>query len=76
MRYFNQASIDTKEIRNPVKFCPCCGESLRDPKSLLNLFTQGEELVYFCWCRHCTWRGEIKAITRVLAPELASEREA
>jgi C4-type Zn-finger protein len=71
MSYFNQASIKEKDISHPVKFCPSCGESLRDAKSLLNVFTKGEEFVYFCWCRHCLWQGEIMAVKRVTATELA-----
>jgi C4-type Zn-finger protein len=74
MSYTNHASIKEHEIRNPVRFCPCCGESLRDPKSLLNVFTEGQEFVYFCWCRQCSWRGEIMSVTRVTAPELSSDR--
>lgn len=76
MSYMNHASIDEKAIKQPIRFCPSCGHSLRDPKSLMNFFTQGEELAYFCWCRHCSWRGEIMTITRVTAPELASDKGA
>lgn len=71
MRHINHASIKEEGIQHPVQFCPNCGESLRDPKSLLNVFTQGENFVYFCWCRHCSWRGEIMAVTRVTTSELA-----
>lgn len=58
-----------------ISYCPNCGQSLLDPKSLVNEFSISADTGYFCWCSKCFWRGEIIEITRVIAPELASEHK-
>lgn len=54
-----------------IEFCPSCGQSLRDPKSILNEYWISSDTAYFCWCRHCSWSGEIIQVKRIIAPELA-----
>ncbi|WP_071394123.1 hypothetical protein [Bacillus tuaregi] len=54
------------------KFCPNCGESLMNPRSLLNEYWVSDDIAYFCYCSECSWSGEIVEISRVTAPELAS----
>lgn len=56
-----------------VRYCPGCGHTLQDARSLLNEFWVAEETVYFCWCFTCSWSGEIKKITRVVISEQAEE---
>ncbi|MCL6561470.1 MAG: hypothetical protein K6U87_00510 [Firmicutes bacterium] len=58
---------------NPIRFCPHCGQSLDHPKSLVNLFWTATTDVYFCWCYHCHWRGEITPVERVESAEVVEE---
>lgn len=60
-------------ISMPVKYCPSCGESIQNPTSLVNHFSESDDEVYFCWCKHCQWRCEIKPVQRVTIYELAEE---
>lgn len=55
-----------------LKYCPNCGESLLDSRSLLNEYWVSDDIAYFCWCSKCSWRGEIVEMKRVIAPELAN----
>jgi hypothetical protein len=61
-----------EKLKHKIEFCPSCGHSLLDPKSLLNMFSVAQDTAYFCWCSNCTWRGEIVEVVRITAPDLAS----
>lgn len=54
-----------------LKYCPNCGESLLNSRSLLNEYWISNDIAYFCYCSECSWKGEILEIHRVTAPELA-----
>jgi hypothetical protein len=65
--------MNKKQADFLIKYCPCCGESLLNPKSLLNEFWIANDTAYFCWCYNCSWQGEIVEVQRITAPELAGE---
>lgn len=65
-------SLNSKEkYEITLKYCPNCGESLLNPRSLLNEYWISNDIAYFCYCSECSWKGEIHEIHRVTAPELA-----
>ncbi|WP_134704190.1 hypothetical protein [Ammoniphilus sp. YIM 78166] len=53
-----------------IQFCPSCAHPLNDPKSILNEYWISEDTAYFCWCKNCSWKGDIIKTTRMVAPEL------
>ena len=55
-----------------IKYCPHCGRSFDHPLSLVNGFWTATTDVYFCWCYHCHWRGEITPVQRVETTEPAA----
>jgi hypothetical protein len=65
--------MSNEKSKLKIQFCPSCGHSLLDSKSLLNHFSVSTDEAYYCWCSHCLWRGEIVETVRVTAPELASD---
>jgi hypothetical protein len=56
-----------------VGFCPRCGQSLTTGASFLQEFWVAAETVYYCWCALCSWRGEVKTVTRVIGVEPAED---
>lgn len=56
-----------------VKYCPKCGESLLNERSLLNEYWDSENTVYFCWCHDCSWTGEVNEVLRVVTTEPMEE---
>ncbi|MCL6592548.1 MAG: hypothetical protein K6T31_01105 [Alicyclobacillus sp.] len=61
------------EVLAWVQYCPHCGSSLADPRNLVNEFSEAGWSVCFWWCRACGERGEVLRVTRVVAPQAASE---
>lgn len=60
-----------KALQHGINYCPSCSHPLQDPRSILNEYWISEDTAYFCWCRNCSWTGEIIKTKRITAPELA-----
>ena len=50
--------------RDLPRFCPRCGQSLardgsRGEVGLAVEYWVADARVYYCWCPHCRWAGEI-----------------
>jgi hypothetical protein len=61
------------ELDSSVRFCPACGQALAVGMSYLQEFWVATETIYYCWCSSCSWRGEIKAVARVIGVEPAED---
>jgi hypothetical protein len=56
-----------------VNYCPRCGSSLAEGPSFLQEFWVADDTIHYCWCAGCSWRGEIKAVTRMLSLEVVED---
>lgn len=59
--------------RPAVGFCPRCATSLSNGNGFVQEYWVASETIHFCWCPSCRWRGEIKAIGRVVGVEPAED---
>ena len=46
--------------RDLPRFCPRCGGAF-DRAGIAVEYWAAENRVYYCWCSHCRWTGEIIA---------------
>lgn len=48
--------------------CPSCTTPFSDG-GFSSAFWRADEIVYFCWCAHCNWLGDIVEINKVTSYE-------
>lgn len=53
--------------------CPKCTAALA-AEGFVSAFWESENIVYFCWCGHCHWQGDIVDLDRVVGIEAVEER--
>lgn len=52
-----------------INHCPNCGQTLGDLRSLQVEYWDSHLTIFFCWCHHCYWKGEVTKVDRVTATE-------
>jgi hypothetical protein len=67
-----KGEANMNDVYSPTaRFCPMCGHSIDKTDSIIVEYWKAEESIYFSWCSKCTWKGEIKTVTRISTTELA-----
>lgn len=52
-------------------YCPRCGASLEGPRSLVQEYWVAGETVFHCWCRACSFTGDVVEVERIVTHEAA-----
>ena len=56
--YVGEEEIETLDTLEQRLHCPKCTTDL-STNGFESAYWVADEIVYFCWCHHCSWIGEI-----------------
>lgn len=67
-QWMGPEELSTIATLEATMYCPKCATDL-GTGGFASAYWQAETTIYFCWCEHCGWMGEITEMSEVFGIE-------